>query len=617
MTVQLPPLPQLIFVGAALLAPGFLFSAEDWRVSRLSSAKPDKEILRLDIDGDGHPDIIERWWNGKRVRWLDENEDMRADDSRGDQLADVLQIDIDGDGLYDGLKDINVKWADLNADGVPDMQAFIINPPYPPGQNTPWNEGEWMIFRNFDDRAVLGWMDWNTFDWDCWAYTGNSNWLPNYHSDTLFLKVHTSVRNLNDPTLNWENPFIFYDYDDDGVCDMAIRWVDSPDWSRRRGGKPDAYHLQGYLNVVAITYDLDGDSAKDNESDFDMSIRFTGRPGIDYRDMVQDVSGFVGNPKFDECFESNVWRRLDALRYMPPEDSYDAAFAHDWESAYFVFDEDDDDHRWERVEFYYPTYRQRGGPETIDIYSVERWDENGGPLGLSENRQSDSIGDRGEWDQDNSGQGRLYIGVFDRKLHLYGAEWGAWTVDKDAAYHGGWEAPPPSKDAPRVEEVVKYTDTDGNGFLDTIEYDYDGDRTVDLRVCLLDYATEEDPHPDVAKILDTRALGWQGLHEVFNKMATDAWVEAHSVYRAAWRRGLTTPEHDLLAFASSKAERYAEAYWLKEKLFRHFRSHLTQLAEQTPSQAESLSQLEADLIRLYYTGNFDAYLDRIGDIPTM
>src|SRR5260370_13599 len=67
--------------------------ARDLRKTALKSATPSDEIIRIDIDHDGRPDIIERWWNGKRVRWLDENGDMLPTDTRGDQVADVLQVD--------------------------------------------------------------------------------------------------------------------------------------------------------------------------------------------------------------------------------------------------------------------------------------------------------------------------------------------------------------------------------------------------------------------------------------------------------------------------------------------------------------------------------------------
>lgn len=75
------------------------------------------------------------------------------------------------------------------------------------------------------------------------------------------------------------------------------------------------------------------------------------------------------------------------------------------------------------------------------------------------------------------------------------------------------------------------------------------------------------------------------------------------VYRAAWRRGLTTPEIDKLAFASAIGERYDHGYWLKEKIFREIRARI----RQTP--------LEKELTRLYYTGQFEEYTRRIAEVP--
>jgi hypothetical protein len=77
-----------------------------------------------------------------------------------------------------------------------------------------------------------------------------------------------------------------------------------------------------------------------------------------------------------------------------------------------------------------------------------------------------------------------------------------------------------------------------------------------------------------------------------------------TVYRAAWRRGLTTPEIDKLANASSVGERYRNAYWIKEKIFREIRA-----------QIKSDQALENDLARLYYLGLFDQYAKRIADVP--
>ncbi|HEU4767939.1 MAG TPA: hypothetical protein VFS77_11205, partial [Pyrinomonadaceae bacterium] len=250
----------------------------------------------------------------------------------------------------------------------------------------------------------------------------------------------------------------------------------------------------------------------------------------------------------------------------------------------------------------------------IDLYQTKRWRRgNYAELemvapdqkpGISGHPQADSLGDRGEFDEDNSGGGKLYVGRFDRKLHLYGAEWGAWTVDKNAEFHGGNKTPSPKPSATRVEEVVKYTDTDKNGFLDLIEFDYDGDRTIDLRVSLLDYKSAAQPVPDGAVVLNTPAAGWKGLNEAFTEAANQSFQEALLIYRAAWRRGLTTPEIDKLANASSVGQRYHNAYWIKEKIFREIRA-----------QIKHDKALEQELIRLYYLGSFNEYARKISLVP--
>ena len=599
--------PFITFIALILL---FQNGNSDLRKTALKSTTPSDEIVRLDINNDGKPDILERWWNGKRVRWLDENGDMLPTDTRGDQVGDVMQIDKNGDGLYDSALDINIKWADNDGDGRADLQAFVTqgrewsNGKYDPG------ESHWMVFVDVEKDGVLGWLDWERFDFgnDNWGYTGATDWLPDYNGNAVFLKVHRPPQSLPDPRLNWENPFAFYDFDNDGASEMAMRWLDPvPPLDK------DVTKLSGVLSEAFATFDLDNDSTKGNETDYDMSLRGAGGPGIPYRSFVHKYPALKGNPKFDGCFQWNNWRKIDELMYMPHDKSYDSFFTARWASMYFVFDEDDDDHRWERVEMYYPMHGF-GGPKEIDLYSTKKWRrgnyaelamaaENERP-GISGHPQADSLGDRGEFDEDNSGGGKLYVGVFDRKLHLAGAEWGAWTVDKNAEFHGGSKTPSPKPLAPRVEEVVKYTDTDQNGFLDTIEYDYDGDRTMDLRVSLLDYRTTANPHPDVVPLIDTHKERWQGLNVLFGKIANQSFQEGLMVYRAAWRRGLTTPQIDKLASASTIGERYDHGYWLKEKIFRLIRARV----RGTP--------LDKDLTRLYYTGQFEEYARRIADVPS-
>ena len=233
----------------------------------------------------------------------------------------------------------------------------------------------------------------------------------------------------------------------------------------------DVTKLTGVLSEAFATFDLDNDSTKGNETDYDMSLRGAGGPGIPYRSFVHKYPALKGNPKFDGCFQWNNWRQIDELMYMPHEKSYDSFFTARWASMYFVFDEDDDDHRWERVEMYYPMHGF-GGPKEIDLYSTKKW-RRGNYAELSMVAENERPGSRAIRRLIRSAIAVSLTKTIpaaasstsgDRKLHLAGAEWGAWTVDKNAEFHGGRKTPSPKPLAPRVEEVVKYTDTDKNGF---------------------------------------------------------------------------------------------------------------------------------------------------------
>ncbi|HTB83438.1 MAG TPA: hypothetical protein VK742_07285 [Candidatus Sulfotelmatobacter sp.] len=595
-----------------LTLPGRADDIRDWHLTALHSSVPNDEVLHLSISGNGKPDVIERWWNGKRVRWLDESGRMQPDDARGDQVGSVMQVDMDGDGIYDGPNDMNVKWCDTDGDGVPDVQAITINPAtWGAEKSDRTGNPVFMVFINHDQHGVLGWIDWKHFDLACWAFTGTCNWLPNYHGNNDFVKTHCASYALTDPRLNWENPFSFYDEEGKGVANMAMRWCAPQPFN---GTNVD---IRPVVNAGFVTYDLDGNAGKDNESSFDMTLAGSGA-SIDISSMSHPLPHFAGNPKFDPCFQHNEWRRIKELIYMDRNKGYSLFFKTHWKCFNFVFDEDGDDHRWERVELLSPTSIP-GNPKAapVDIYSTARFgNTNGLPPGLDGNGQSDSLGDRGEFDLDGSGGGKLYIGVFDRKFHLYGAKWGAWTVDEDGKYHGGGGEPTHRPPATKINEVVKYTDTDGDGFIDTIEYDYDGDRKVDFKVCLLDYEEKGRKSPDVASLIDPGKLGWKGLHELFNKTAQASWLEALEVYHAAWQRDLTSPELDKLAAASSLRQRYDNSYWIKEKIFRMIRERLqTRVTKQLSDRMETEKFL-ADYARVYYTGHFDEVVRLIGKVPS-
>jgi hypothetical protein len=556
--------------------------------------KPSDEIIRTDLDGDGDPDVLECWWNGHRARWIDENDDMKWTDVRGDISGDSVQIDFDGDGYYDGPSDMNIKWIDDDGDGRADAQIVTINPS---AEQRTIRAGfsHYMVFVDVDHDGVLGYIDWTKFDWTKpdignWRTTGRGNFSPDYNGNSIFLKQHLPAWAVTDPRLNWENPFAFYDFDHDGCTEMAIRLLDTAE------GEDPRRTYSGKDNEAYVTYDLDNDSQKDNEFDFDMSLRFTSsdpkHPGekLDYSRYSDKHKIRAPQWVLDaHLYRYDNYRRIDDWCYVTHDKAYDEIWKVKWGQCWFVFDEDDDDHRWERVELYYP----QG-----DVYSTKRWKEepDRSKAGISGHPQADSLGDRGEWDEDNSGRGKLYVGKWDHKLHLYGAERGAWLVDYGGKY---WGAGPvvvggsSKENAPQVEEVVQYRDTDNNGFIDEVTYDYDGDKTVDLKVSLLG--------EDKCDLIDPGELKWQGMHELFAKISEDSFQEALILYRAAWKAGLTTPELADLAIASSTAEKYDHGYWLKEKIFRMVDKRVS-------------GEQQAQLRKSYFDGDYSKVVEIIGNL---
>ena len=544
-------------------------SASEYFRSQLGDV-PSDEIIFTDVTGDGKPDILERWWNGKRCRWFDENGDMTYNDKLGDIVGDCLQIDIDGDGYYDGYYDMNVKWVDNTGNGKADLQIIAINPKR--SEDNMWaGRGLYMIVEDIDNDGVLAYMDWEKFYLACWEHTGRCNFMPDYNGNSLFLKAHLAPAAVTDARWNWENPFAFYDKTGDGLTNMSVRLLDD-------------FPCNGFLDAAYVAYDIDASASVGNEMDYDFTLLFQKKSAYDYNKHVNKFPTMKAPDWVLPYFQRTEWRVIDELIYVPHEKCYELVFdIEEWERCYFVFDEDNDDSRWERVELYYP-----GDPYTL------RWTQDQKRTGLSpvnRHAQSDSLGDRGEFDTDNSGKGKLYFAKWDRRLHLYGAEWGVWLLDSEAQYNAGVVTPTatPEKLATELEEVVLYYDTDGNGFFDLIEFDYNADRVPDLTINLLDYGT------DVYELHDPAELGWEGLHELFKQNAATSWDEAYELYRAFWRTGLSDKSIDDLAFASSTWDQYYNGWRLKEAIYRR-------LVKEINSCPQSYSQLN----RYFFTADFEA-----------
>ncbi|WP_337752455.1 hypothetical protein [Coprobacter fastidiosus] len=540
-----------------------------------------KIVIYGDLNGDGKPDAIKSVTvNDTPILWLDDDANMKEGDIEGDMINDCLLIDRNKDGIYGGQGDLIIDWVDTDDDGKADMQIVIEYPKKNTGEV--WPNGHYMIMRDLDKDNIFNYINWNDFSLRCWDKNGVCDFYEDYSGQTMFMKIHTSTYDIKDLRLNWENPFLFYDEDGDGLTEMAIRFVDSPKIKDR--SKPSNSYvnrqLEGRIDWVSMAVDLDNDNAPGNEFDFDFTIGFQGK-GFDYTDQVHKVNNLRGMPEADKFFMDPRYRQLTEFLYPDHKSAKEMIFKRgEWSRVNFVYDEDDDCGRWERVEFYDP----------LDPFKIG-W-KNGG---IDNNKQSDAAGDRGEWDMDNSGKGKLYVGKFDGRLHLYGAEWGCWRIDQNANYYQGWDRMWMGMDRqPGKFGTVKYTDKDDNGFFDYIEYDLDGDKkfemTIDLKALGLD---------DRCELIDISTFKYKDYTSMMKKMSKSMWKNAMTAVQVAHKYNVQTLWYAKLMQALSVRQQYNNGYWLQFYIYKDLEHTFMQKGDQ-----EKLKQLTV----AYYSGNWKSML---------
>ena len=539
------------------------------------------QVEYIDLNGDGKPDAIKSVTvNDTPILWLDDDGNMKEGDIEGDMINDCLLIDRNKDGIYGGQGDLIIDWVDTDDDGKADMQIVIEYPKKNTGEV--WPNGHYMIMRDLDKDNIFNYINWNDFSLRCWDKNGVCDFYEDYSGQTMFMKIHTSTYDIKDLRLNWENPFLFYDEDGDGLTEMAIRFVDSPKIKDR--SKPSNSYvnrqLEGRIDWVSMAVDLDNDNGPGNEFDFDFTIGFQGK-GFDYTDQVHKVNNLRGMLEADKFFMDPRYRQLTEFLYPDHKSAKEMIFKRgEWSRVNFVYDEDDDCGRWERVEFYDP----------LDPFKIG-W-KNGG---IDNNKQSDAAGDRGEWDMDNSGKGKLYVGKFDGRLHLYGAEWGCWRIDQNANYYQGWDRMWMGMDRqPGKFGTVKYTDKDDNGFFDYIEYDLDGDKkfemTIDLKALGLD---------DRCELIDISIFKYKDYTSMMKKMSKSMWKNAMTAVQVAHKYNVQTLWYAKLMQALSVRQQYNNGYWLQFYIYKDLEHTFMQKGDQ-----EKLKQLTV----AYYSGNWKSML---------
>jgi len=523
------------------------------------------EVKHEDLDGDGDPDLIRAFINDSiPVIWIDDDDDMKWTDFEGDTDNDCLLVDSNRDGIFAGPFDFSSDKADENNDGIADLHLIAQN-----GGNKVRNYFDWeadfMIIIDQEKDNIQHFTDWNSIRMQAWEHNGHSNFFEDYHGNTLFLKMHASTFRIDDLRYSWENPFLFYDTDKDGRSEWTIRLIDTPHFRPKEGNdekfaatdpEKDVIYSR-LIDWVGIAWDLDNDNGQGNEFDFDMSLRFTG-PGFGYSDQVHRFKKLRGLEEANKLMFDSRWRKMDELIYPGHEAAWPLIFGQgEWNECRLVFDEDDDCNRWERVEFYDPK----------NLFKTGR--NNGG---LDHNGQADTAGDRGEFDLDNSGKGNLYIGAFDGRIHLFGAEWGAWRTDQTAFSFQGfgglydrWKGSRLQRD-PLGFATIRYSDTDNNGFFDQFEYDLDGDTLFEEKISLKALGLT-----DITTVIPTSTMDYDDFRKLFRKVAENQFKSAGEAVSAAKKLGVNPDWYAFWMKPRTLHEKYEFGFWLNFYLYRDMR----------------------------------------------
>lgn len=503
----------------------------------------------LDLNGDGKPDAIKSvTHNDIPILWLDDDGNMKEGDLEGDMVNDCLLIDRNRDGIYGGQGDLIIDWVDTDGDGKADMQIVIEYPKERTGEV--WPNGHYMIMLDLDHDNVFNYINWNNFTLQCWDRSGLSDFYEDYSGHSAFMKIHTSTYDMKDLRLNWENPFLFYDPDKDNRTEMAIRLLDSPK-IHDPNAPSNSYvnrQVEGRVDWVSLSVDIDNDNATGNEFDFDFTIGFQGE-GFDYMDQVHPIRNLRGMPEADKFFMDPRYRQLTELIYPDHDSARELIFQRGkWNRINFIYDEDDDCSRWERVEFYDPK----------DPFKVG-WNKGG----IDNNKQSDAAGDRGEWDMDNSGNAQLYISRFDGRLHLYGAETGVWRIDQNAEYFQGWDRMWMGFRDPKQFATVLYSDRDNNGFFDHIEYDLDGDTKMETVIDFKELGID-----DACEVIDISKFTYNDYVALGKRMSEGIWKNAGQAVQVARQYGVEPLWYAKWMQASTTREKYNRGYWLQFYLYK-------------------------------------------------
>lgn len=423
-------------------------------------ALPPGERLRIDVDQDGLDD--EEWFIDTSLRHTDDVRPLlvRVIDEDGD-LDTHLGPDLDSD-LYvvdwkaDGTVDVVLDYQDNDSDQDLDEMAFYFWMPrhHYFGENA---LGVWWGSDDGDDNLL--WYDVN------YTYYQNlCQYRCHFSGDESFVAFGLPEGAV-EWVSGWENPFLFYDPDDDRCSEVVLR----------------IEGLSNQVRAIRYSFDADDDAFGRRTHDYDFSI--TARAEEDKPVILPD-DGVTRTTLRD--IPTQPWLRRDVARAFVEQAQ--------WHRAVLTWDEmnANTDQNVERD----PHERWEG----VIAQGSEHFQQVGGPPCSKFNK-------RNEVSLKPITPMKLYWDKTDRKLHLLGANEGWLQVDFDL--NGV------------VDATCTYIDEDQDGVFDRRRLDVDADGEIDF-----DWPMANRAEVDVIE-LDWRALSTFYRRELASVLAdSQAFIDA-------------------------------------------------------------------------------------------
>lgn len=413
---------QRVFGEAAVLDPAMVEKVK---------AAPAGERHYVDRDGDGRPeevwfiDIASRHPEQARpvlVRVIDEDGDLVMG-GEPDRDSDLYIADWKADGTVDGV----VSYLDTDGDNDVDEMAFYFYAPSSVG---------------FHGDGLRVW--WSRDDGDdnlLWFHEGYRYFQPrgqlrtHFNGDESFCAFFLpSDGDVWVPF--WENPFLFFDRDEDGVTEEVIRVSGT--------GRN--------VRTLRWSFDADNDATLESPRDYDVSISAFA-PGW----QGEDQNSFVSDLEFSDVYGERITLRgietglfLDRHRirgFLKPVV---------WARVLMTWVENDHnvgygrgegDERWEGVIMHSPE-----GREGIEMGAI------GGPSAGPFNNRNEIV-------LHPEAPNEFYFHPGTGRIHLRYADRGwidvDWDLDREA------------------DMTYEFHDMAGDGYFDTVTLDFDGDGDVD------------------------------------------------------------------------------------------------------------------------------------------